>query len=151
TSQLPLFPVQLVPLRPQLIAGSEWAEPAIRPNGQDRGRRRKPTTNLCQTDCTDITLIETTKIDRESFAAFFDWPSGWCDSDRERAIRWLIALMGAVLRPARDRAAGGGIGAAINRCLRAHSVRSTGDSCRADGIEGYGAEGPEPTTSAAFS
>ncbi len=33
------------------------------------------------------------------------------DTDNERAIRWLIALNGVVLRPAGDRADGSGFGA----------------------------------------
>ena len=59
------------------------------------------------------------------------------DTDSERAIRWLIAL--TVLRPARHCIDGRRVGAAINRCLRPHLVRSTFDSCRADAIERHSA------------
>jgi hypothetical protein len=59
------------------------------------------------------------------------------DTDSERAIRWLIAL--TVLRPARHRIDRGGFGAAANRRLRPHLVRSTFDSCHGDAIEGQSA------------
>jgi len=57
------------------------------------------------------------------------------DTDSEKAIRWLIALMVLCCDPAGNRADGRGFGAVANRRLRPHLVRSTFDSCRADAIE----------------
>ncbi len=61
------------------------------------------------------------------------------DTDGEGVTRWLIAIHGPVLRPARHRPDCGGFGAAANRRLRPHLVRGTFDSCRADAIERHSA------------
>jgi hypothetical protein len=67
------------------------------------------------------------------------------DADAERAIRWLIALMVLCCDPLANRPDRGGFGAAANRRLRPHLVRSTFDSCRADAIEPHSGCGPEQT------
>ena len=54
----------------------------------------------------------------------------------------MIALIGAVLRSVSHRTDGGGFGAAANRRLRPHLVRSTFDSCHADTIVSHSRWGP---------
>src|SRR6266404_1341386 len=60
----------------------------------------------------------------------------------------MIALIGAVLRSVSHRTDGGGFGAAANRRLRPHLVRSTFDSCRADTIESHSSVGPHAEVAA---
>jgi hypothetical protein len=63
----------------------------------------------------------------------------------ERAIRLLIALMVLCCDPLAIALTG----AATNRCLKPHLVRSTFESCRAQPVEGHGGYGPSSHSPAA--
>jgi hypothetical protein len=57
------------------------------------------------------------------------------DTDREKAIRWLIALMVLCCDPLAIALTAAASARRSNRCQNPHLVRSTFNSCHADAIE----------------